>query len=68
MIPTVSTLENIPEVAITCSNELNENGVKTMKEESENVTNVKEDDEVYVTISKDCMLNMKQELNSECLE
>ena len=46
MIPTVLTLENNPEDAITCSDKLNENGVKTMKEESENVTNVKEDDEV----------------------
>ena len=53
VIPTVSTLENNPEDAITCSNKLNENSVKTMKEESENVTNVKEEDEVYVTIVKD---------------
>ena len=56
-------LENIPEVSIISSDELNENGVKTMKEESENVTNGKEDDEVYIPIVKDCMLRMKQELN-----
>ena len=36
-----------PEVAIICSDELNEYGVKTMKEEMENVTNVKEEDDVY---------------------
>ena len=41
---------------------------KTMKEESENITNVKEVDEVYVPIVKDCMIKMKQELNSICLE
>ena len=42
-----------PEVAITYSNKLNEDGVKTMKAEKENVTNVKEEDEVYVPIVKD---------------
>ena len=42
-----------PEVAITCNNKLNGNGVKTMKAEKENVTNVKEEDEVYVPIVKD---------------
>ena len=42
-----------PEVAITCSDKLNGNGVKTMKEEKEIVTNVKEEDEVYVPIVKD---------------
>ena len=59
VIPTVSTLENNSEDAITCSDKLNENGVKTMKEVSENV---KEDDEVYVPIVKDHMLKIKQEL------
>ena len=34
-----------------------------MKAEKENVTNVKEEDEVYVPIVKDLMLRMKQELN-----
>ena len=42
-----------PEVAITCSDKLNGNGVKTIKEEKKIVTNVKEEVEVYVSIVKD---------------
>ena len=39
-----------------------------MKEETKNVTNVKEDDEVYIPIVKDLMLEMEQELILVCLE
>jgi len=42
----------VEEVAITCSNRLNENGAKTMEDQKEIVTNVQEDDEVYVPIVK----------------
>jgi len=34
-----------------------------MKAEKENVTNIKEEDEVYIPIVKDLMMKMKQELN-----
>ena len=40
---TVLTHENNPEVTIACSDKLNEDGVKTVKAEKENVTNVKEE-------------------------
>ena len=35
-----------------------------MKEETKNVTNVKEDDEVYIPIVKDCMLKMETGANT----
>jgi len=59
-ITTVSTHVNNPEDNITCSDKLNENDVKTMKEESENVTNVKDNDEVYTPIVKDHMLKINR--------
>ena len=44
---------DLREVAITCSNKLNRNWIKTIKLEMEMVTNVKEEDEVYVPIVQD---------------
>ena len=35
-----------------------------MKEEMKNVTNVKEDDEVYIPIVKDCKLKLDQKLTT----
>ena len=45
--------KNNPEVAITCSNKVNGNGIETMKVEKKMVTNVKEEDEVHIPIVKD---------------
>ena len=49
----INTSKKIQEVPITCSDKLNRNGIKTMKVEKEMVTNVKEEDEVYIPIVKD---------------
>jgi len=35
-----------------------------MKEETKNVINVKEDDEVYIPIVKNCMLNLELEITT----
>ena len=45
--------KKVPESAVTCSEELNWNGIETMKVEKEMVTNVKEEDKVYIPIGKD---------------
>ena len=52
--------KKVPEITITCSDKLNENGVKTKKVKKENVTNIKEEDEVYVPIVKDPMLKINR--------
>ena len=54
MKSTVSTHEKLnPEVVITCSNKLNRNDIKSMEVKKETVTNIKEEDEVYIPIVKD---------------
>ena len=45
--------KNNPEITITCSDKVNGNGIETMKIDKEMVTNVKEEDEVYIPIVKD---------------
>ena len=49
----------IEEVAITCSDKLNENGAKTMVKEKEILTNVKKDGEGYIPIVKNQSLNLE---------
>ena len=60
-LTTVLTLRQakVEEVAITCSDKLNENGAKTMVKEKEIVTNVKEVGEVYIPIVKNRLLNLE---------
>ena len=50
---------SVGEVAITCSDNLNENGIKTMKGKSEMVTNVKEFDEAYIPIVRNRLLDLE---------
>ena len=64
-VPTVSTLLEESKVAsmealvaITCSNKLNEYGVKTMKENKEMVTKVKGKEEAYVPIVRNRSLSL----------
>ena len=38
-----------------------------MEEETKNVTNVKEDDEVYIPIVNNCMLNLEVEKLTTCM-
>ena len=49
----------VEEVTITCSNNLNENGAKTMEGETEMVTNVMEIDEVYIPIVRNRSLDLE---------
>ena len=61
-LTTVSTLRQaklVEQVAVTYSDKLNENGAKTMEDQKEIVTNVKEDDEVYIPIVKNRLLNLE---------
>ena len=44
---------DLKEVTITCSDKVNGNGIETMKVWKKMVTNIKEEDEVYVPIVKD---------------
>ena len=46
VIHSLDTSKKVPEITITCSDKLNENGVKTMKVEKEIVTNVKDENQV----------------------
>ena len=53
----------VGEVAITCSNKLNENGIKTMETKSEMVTNVKEYDEAHIPIVRNWSLDLEDGAN-----
>ena len=53
----------VEEVAITCSNNLNENGIETMKEIKEIMTNIKEDDKAYIPIVRNRLLDMEAGAN-----